>query len=787
LFKKGKCLEGHNLKWYPNELQCCRCNEKNYGFYCKQCKGFYLCVGCSSYEFNYDVCPNKHKLVPGNNECNKCLNIGDGLECKECKYFICNNKGCKNRILNKNKDYSLNDHNDNKDNNDHNDNNEHNDNNDHSKARTERSTSVLLEDIIKYKKERNKSSLYKVNTAYSTGNDLNNIDCINEKEELNLPEDDYQNKNAINEYYNVNIDKEFDDFFKKKCMENKVIPDYNNKENYEKVEVSFIQEVSVDPGFNQDLTSSRHEIISIKDEINNENENANINEDSPLTPKEGINNNTNNTNNNKIIISKPIENLIDNSLVQNMLTDPANYLDNQNNITVLSRYEEPDLSLSEGGSHLIRKTDERLRTTPLNTNTDFDLKDLKAQTIQKDNEDKKQNDNDAVNLSVSIKQHLIDKNHFTSPRLTISTRRSPRRTMLSPNNKIFIKDQNISNIDKDDNREKGEMKSFIEGMTIDKIDKTDGNNKDNNNNKLSDTLSILSLLNTKPKKGTALTYDPNYPNHQRHIENLYNKGLDFYNQKNYTEAEKYYKNILTLQPEFKYAHNSLGLTLKKLNKLQEAESSFLQAIKLDPEYKEAYINLGVLLKNEKKYAEAERCYKNIIRSDSSFKVAHFNLGNTYDEQGKTDDAIRCYEQAIVHDPKYKRAYFNLAVALSKVKKFTEAVRCYLSVIELDKNFTDAYNNIGIIYYNQRKYKKAIVNYKRAIAINPKFKEAYNNLGNCLLNQGKLEEASENFKQAVRIDPNYKHAENNLFQVNLKIQKKLKAVDEVVVEKNIVLI
>jgi len=344
--------------------------------------------------------------------------------------------------------------------------------------------------------------------------------------------------------------------------------------------------------------------------------------------------------------------------------------------------------------------------------------------------------------------------------------------------------------------------SFIDEMTI-------ISNHDTNQPHHKNILSIFSTNNDSknitPHFIVYSDFDYKLLNNKENaasVEKLYNKGIQYYNKNNFTEAENCFNNILEKEPELSMIYNSLGLIYKKQNKLNESEIYFAKSIKLNPKLKEAYINLALLLKSQKKYNEAEECYKNLLRIDPEHKVAHFNLGNTldeqgkyesaikcymnainidpvykiayfnlgntYDEQGDFENAIKCYNEAIKIDPKYKRAYFNLGVAYGSLNKYEESIKNYNEVIKLDKKFKDAYNNIGVAYYKLRKYKMAVINYQKAIAVDNNFKEAYNNLGNTLLSQGKLDEAQSSFETAVSIDSSYKLAKYNLEQVKKKI-------------------
>ena len=180
-----------------------------------------------------------------------------------------------------------------------------------------------------------------------------------------------------------------------------------------------MEEVSVDPGFDQyqdsDDLYSKHEIVSIKEDLNKiESQNDPINSNIPNIRLEDI------------------------SLIKNMLTDPANYQDDYEEILdnqSLSNYEEPDMSLSINGLHLVTRG--YLNTYPNKNSNELTLYSSSYKRGQK-------------NVSFPA----------ATPKIIMSPRRSPRRNMAS-----MVKD--ISNISNEDERDKAIVdKSFVEGLSL---------------------------------------------------------------------------------------------------------------------------------------------------------------------------------------------------------------------------------------------------------------------------------------------------------------------------------
>lgn len=75
---------------------------------------------------------------------------------------------------------------------------------------------------------------------------------------------------------------------------------------------------------------------------------------------------------------------------------------------------------------------------------------------------------------------------------------------------------------------------------------------------------------------------------------LVNQGLILQQQEKYEDAEKAFRQALTVNASNPYAHNGLALTLREQGKFADARQHYEAAIALDPKYARAHFNLGVL-------------------------------------------------------------------------------------------------------------------------------------------------------------------------------------------------
>ena len=168
------------------------------------------------------------------------------------------------------------------------------------------------------------------------------------------------------------------------------------------------------------------------------------------------------------------------------------------------------------------------------------------------------------------------------------------------------------------------------------------------------------------------------------IDNLISKATKNHKDKNFSDAEKLYYEILQIQPENINCLNYLGTLLAQTDRFNEAEKLFLKAKKLEPQ--------------------------------NPFLIN--NLGNIYNEFGKIDKAKLYYEKAIILKPNLVQANLNLGIISFKKKNYPKALNYLNKVIELEPNNIQSYAIIANIYNHLRNFKQTLECYKKIFKIDP---------------------------------------------------------------------
>ncbi|MHC4500178.1 MAG: tetratricopeptide repeat protein, partial [Planctomycetota bacterium] len=196
----------------------------------------------------------------------------------------------------------------------------------------------------------------------------------------------------------------------------------------------------------------------------------------------------------------------------------------------------------------------------------------------------------------------------------------------------------------------------------------------------------------------------------------------------------------------------LGGSLTQRGRIPEAIESYREAIKLKPDYRDAHQNLGLLLVEQKEPEEAVEHYNKALAIFPEDGGMHEGLGLALLEQGNIDDAVEKYEKALEIDPNRASAHDNLGRALVGLNRVPEAHRHLSRGLELNPDDAMTHNNMGGLLAISGQMEEAIKHFEMSLKLKPTNIEALNNLASALASIGRFDEAVETFNDALRIAP-----------------------------------
>ncbi|MCA8996941.1 MAG: tetratricopeptide repeat protein [Planctomycetaceae bacterium] len=160
------------------------------------------------------------------------------------------------------------------------------------------------------------------------------------------------------------------------------------------------------------------------------------------------------------------------------------------------------------------------------------------------------------------------------------------------------------------------------------------------------------------------------------------------------------------------------------------QRQFTQAIKfyeevlaLDEQNVPALEGLGAMLFLMKEYDQAIERFRKVIRIDPRKADPLINIGAIQNKKGEFAEAIKTLRQALAKDRRSATAYYNLGIAHRGAKQLSMAISAYKEAIRLDPEMAEAYSNLGNALLEMGNHTQAELNFRRALELKPKFERA----------------------------------------------------------------
>jgi predicted TPR repeat methyltransferase len=183
------------------------------------------------------------------------------------------------------------------------------------------------------------------------------------------------------------------------------------------------------------------------------------------------------------------------------------------------------------------------------------------------------------------------------------------------------------------------------------------------------------------------------------------------------------KQALELDPRNVAAHQSLGLALEELGRLDEAEAAYRSALRVDPAHGVAYRSLGELLQRRGRLEEACGCFQSALSLNHALNHSRLCLGSALADLGKLEEAASCYREAIAGSPAPAGVYALLGAVLWKLGDSAGALDAFERSVAGSQGSAEAYYNLGSAQLDSRRFDDALRSAREALRLRPGFAEA----------------------------------------------------------------
>jgi len=187
-------------------------------------------------------------------------------------------------------------------------------------------------------------------------------------------------------------------------------------------------------------------------------------------------------------------------------------------------------------------------------------------------------------------------------------------------------------------------------------------------------------------------------------------GLDYVLLDDYTDAIKWLKKSVELQPTNKDAWYYLGRAYYSKAQLPEARAAFEKVLELHPQDTKAQTNIGLILETSGQTDAAMEAYRTAIawqeKGAEASEQPYANLGSLLLEQGRAQDGVAALEKAVAMSPRNAFCRLKLGIAYRQLGRLQDSEEQLIQATTLEPENAAAHYQLGRLYKDQHLLDKA---------------------------------------------------------------------------------
>jgi len=186
-------------------------------------------------------------------------------------------------------------------------------------------------------------------------------------------------------------------------------------------------------------------------------------------------------------------------------------------------------------------------------------------------------------------------------------------------------------------------------------------------------------------KYTYRYYESKYePTKEDKVRDLFNKGEGSYINLRDDEAIKYFKEIISIEPNHQESLNYLAVIFTQKKQYKEAELYFEKSFKIDKNNAYLLAKYGYYLQSKGNETEAEEYFKKALVINKSLFDALFGLGYINFNKGQYSKAEEYYNKIVATGINDAPTFHNLGATYFNLGNYTKAKEFYNKALNLYK-------------------------------------------------------------------------------------------------------
>lgn len=231
------------------------------------------------------------------------------------------------------------------------------------------------------------------------------------------------------------------------------------------------------------------------------------------------------------------------------------------------------------------------------------------------------------------------------------------------------------------------------------------------------------------------------------IESHFTAAQKAQQDKDYATAEREYRAVLTLAPDFAEVHMNLGLVYQLQDRSTEAMAEFRRALKVKPDLTGANFFLGVNYCKLGDGAKAIPYLKAALQREPGRPDTWLWLATAQEISGELQAEVATLQRALELQPKDVDVFYLLGSAYERLGK--------QEVAHLQKVAPGSSRSEQLLaesYAASSEWPSAVIHFQNALTASPNRAGLHAELGEVLLRAGKVNQAIREFDEELRRNP-----------------------------------
>ena len=236
------------------------------------------------------------------------------------------------------------------------------------------------------------------------------------------------------------------------------------------------------------------------------------------------------------------------------------------------------------------------------------------------------------------------------------------------------------------------------------------------------------------------------------VEELFRRGVQWFQNQQWTEALKSFDSVARLLPHRNDVHNYRARVYERLGRLEDALECLDRALAIDPRNVADLRNRGILLRKLGRPLDALASIEALLAIQPNDAAALTRRGLVLNELNRREEGLASIDQAARENPDDLEVLNARLLVLDNLGRYEEALNTAQRMLTLDSTNGDAVANTGMLMARTGRTEEALQWYDRALELRPDQPQVRYNRSLIRLSLGDWERGLEEFETRWETKP-----------------------------------